>query len=271
MMHVPSHSRAFSLVELSIVLVILGLLVGGILAGQSLIRAAELRSITNDFQRFVTATHAFRNKYHALPGDLSNATAFWGFQSGTGCVNSTSAATNTSGGACDGNLNGIINDSGGASTANEAFQFWRQLALAGLIEGSYTGITYTYAHSLASYPGINVPPGRLSNSGWTAFNRTLAQASSDAQRLIVEYGNLFIFGVANSYSDTSNPVITPAEAWNIDLKMDDGHPAQGRIIVRNWSACTTVNSGTASASNLDVRYKLDEPSIQCALFFRQVF
>ena len=68
----------FSLVELSIVLVILGLLVGGVLTGQSLIRAAELRSVSTEYSRYVASVHTFRDKYFALPGDMTNATQFWG-------------------------------------------------------------------------------------------------------------------------------------------------------------------------------------------------
>ena len=83
--------RAFSLVELSIVLVILGLLTGGILAGQSLIRAAELRSVTNEFQRYIVATQSFRDKYFAAPGDITDAHRFW-----------TSAGGNGANAACQG-------------------------------------------------------------------------------------------------------------------------------------------------------------------------
>lgn len=60
-----SRKRGFSLVELSIVLVILGLLTGGILAGQSLIRAAELRAVSTEYSRYATAVQSFRDKYFA--------------------------------------------------------------------------------------------------------------------------------------------------------------------------------------------------------------
>ncbi|MBN9993879.1 prepilin-type N-terminal cleavage/methylation domain-containing protein, partial [Listeria monocytogenes] len=73
----------FSLIELSIVLVILGLLTGGILAGQSLIRAAELRSVGEEYQKNRTAVATFRDKYFAIPGDMTNATSFWGLAGGT--------------------------------------------------------------------------------------------------------------------------------------------------------------------------------------------
>jgi prepilin-type N-terminal cleavage/methylation domain-containing protein len=72
------RNHGFTLVELSIVLMIIGLLVSGILVGKDMIRAAELRSITSEKDQFQTAVNLFKNKYLGLPGDLSNATAFWG-------------------------------------------------------------------------------------------------------------------------------------------------------------------------------------------------
>ncbi len=133
--------QAFSLVELSIVLVILGLLTGGILAGQSLIRAAEVRSVGTDYNRYVAATQTFRDKYMAIPGDMNNATRFWTRQvNASHCVTNSAAAVSTPG-TCDGNGDGnVYGWSPNASESGESFQFWRQLALAGLVEGSYTGL-----------------------------------------------------------------------------------------------------------------------------------
>ena len=89
------YNKGFTLVELSIVLVILGLLVGGVLSGQSLIRAAELRSITAQQQRFVTSINAFRDKYFALPGDMTNAQSFWGVANATPSTCYSTAGTGT--------------------------------------------------------------------------------------------------------------------------------------------------------------------------------
>lgn len=63
-------NRAFSLVELSIVLVILGLLTGGILTGQSLIESATMRRQLADIATLQSATLSFRDKYMAIPGDM---------------------------------------------------------------------------------------------------------------------------------------------------------------------------------------------------------
>ncbi len=75
--------HGFSLVELSIVLVILGLLTGGILAGKSLMRASELRAVSTEYQRYLTAAQSFRGKYFELPGDFSKAQSFWGIAHAT--------------------------------------------------------------------------------------------------------------------------------------------------------------------------------------------
>lgn len=140
-MHGKITQSGFSLVELSIVLVILGLLTGGILGGQSLIRAAELRSVATDVSKYRSASYAFRDKYFGLPGDFTRATSFWGNAttgtSGGECTAPESdAGTGTQ--TCNGDGNGLI---GNASTVgqrnSESFRFWQHLANAGLIEGQY--------------------------------------------------------------------------------------------------------------------------------------
>jgi len=64
---IVSPRHAFSLVELAIVLVILGLLVGGVLSGSSLIRASELRSISTQYTNYYTAVRSFRDKFLPCP------------------------------------------------------------------------------------------------------------------------------------------------------------------------------------------------------------
>lgn len=139
---VPLRSQSgFSLVELSIVLVILGLLTGGILGGQALIRAAELRSVSTEYQRWTTATQTFRDKYFALPGDMTNATAFWGALDGNNGIGPDCRGESTGLPTCNGDGNGRIeSNTESAVSTHEKWLIWRHLVNAGLIEGSYTNL-----------------------------------------------------------------------------------------------------------------------------------
>lgn len=260
--------RGFSLVELSIVLVILGLLVGGILTGQCLIRAAELRSVVADYQRFTSAAQTFRDKYMAIPGDMNNATRFWLRQvSATHCVTNSSAAVGTPG-TCDGNGDGVVAWGGAASESGETFQFWRQLALAGMIEGNHTGFAGS-GGARDARPNINVPAGKISNSGYSVEPQGII-GPGDTWRWPADYGNvLYAGGNRNSSHPTELPLFRPEEAWNVDVKLDDGVPTTGRVMSHRksslWINCTTTNVETTS------QYNLIDTSIACVLLFPKAF
>ena len=247
--------QGFSLVELSIVLVILGLLTGGILGGQALIRAAELRSVNTEYSRYTTAAYTFRDKYFALPGDISNATRFWG-DNATVCADA--AIADGAPGTCNGNANGVIDVGSVNGSTAEMFQFWNQLALAGLIEGTYTGRANAGSVT-GSTIGINSPASRLSNAGWTAAWRVPGSPMFFAS---VDAKNTYQFGAfRGNTSSLFNPVLSPQEAWNIDTKSDDGKANQGFIRAIWWDECTDAVDNTA----LSAAYLLTEPGKVCAL------
>lgn len=257
----------FSLVELSIVLVILGLLTGGILAGQSLIRASELRAVSSEYQRYQTAINSFRDKYFAYPGDFPNATRFWQRQvNAAHCVTSSGAAENSAGG-CDGNGNGQLNSAPAASQAGEFQQFWRHLALAGLIEGTYSGLAGAGGVSDCVL-GTDCPRSKLSNAGWGA--QYTANYAGDANAYAFDYQNFFYFGAFISGNMPANPALKAEEAWNVDTKMDDGRPGYGKIMARYWNnACAT---GGASAADLaNSTYNLGNSAVSCALMIPRIF
>lgn len=262
--------RGFSLVELSIVLVILGLLTGGILAGQSLIRASELRAVTAEYQRYAAAVNSFRDKYFAIPGDMNNATRFWGRQvAAAHCVTNSAAAVATPG-ACDGDSDSTLTAAGAASQSGEVFQFWKQLANAGLVEGSYTGLAGSGGVS-DSDAGVNVPTSKLGAGVWSIGYLAPTFAGS-AQLYALDYGNHFVFGAVTASANPDAAILKPEEAWNIDTKLDDGKPAQGKIIARFWNnACAAADDGTHANTDLAASYKLSDSTVQCTLMFRQQF
>lgn len=251
---IRQQRSGFTLVELSIVLVILGLLVGGVLTGQSLIRASELRAVTTEQQRYATALNAFRDKYFAIPGDMANAVSFWG--------------TATSNGSGDGT---VSYGAGAASTTGEMFQFWNMLSLAGLIEGTYTGLSGT--SSASHIIGSNCPKSKLQNGGWSSY--TLGIWPGDAASYVGDYGSMMGFGAARTGSWPYKGVLTPEEAWNIDTKMDDGKPGTGKVFARDYvgfaaaaaTKCTTSVSSTDFAGD----YNLGNTPVSCAFHFLKVY
>lgn len=245
---------AFSLVELSIVLVILGLLTGGILGGQALIRAAELRAVSTEYNRYVTAVQTFRDKYFALPGDMRNATSFWG-DNNTQCPDA--AITNGNPGTCNGNGD---NNWG---VANEQFLVWQHLANAGLIEGTYTGITGTANADDYEIPG-NAPLSKLSNSGWAA--RSAFNHIGDVDAFAADYGNMFHLGAIVANGVPNGPNLKPEELWNIDTKMDDGRPGYGKVQARFWNDCTFATSVT----DISAAYDLANSGKVCSIHFLKV-
>lgn len=259
----PSSRSAFSLVELSIVLVILGLLVGGILSGKSLIHSAELRSITSDYQQYVTAIHSFRDKYFQLPGDMNNATAIWGKDNANCPADSGAAAAN---GTCNGNGDGTIRFGTVASGTGEAFQAWKQLGLAGMIPGNYTGIAGATLSTIGdaadhSY-GTNSPKSRITNAGWgiTHFDNSATVTTIWTSRNHLNW--LTIGGNDHMYAD--DPFLTPEDAWNLDTKMDDGKPATGNIeSLITWALVVCADLPTSSGT-----YQLSQTGQNCSLIFK---
>src|SRR5688500_4541698 len=83
--------QGYTLIEVSIVLMVIALLSGGILVAQSLIRQSELRQVAGEVDSTKKAIEEFRDKYLGLPGDITNAENFWG--SDTDCPNTTSNIT----------------------------------------------------------------------------------------------------------------------------------------------------------------------------------
>lgn len=248
--------RGFSLVELSIVLVILGLLTGGILAGQSLIRAAELRRLQNDFSRYTGAVHTFRDKYFALPGDMANASAFWGLLASGAACNTTPA---TGPATCNGNGNGQVGNPDG--NGNEVFRFWQHLANAGLVEGFYSG-----EGTFDIIVGGTVPDARMSQAAWCARWDNDQAGAAVFSKYPAQHS--FLVGRADPSDPCQQRFLKVEEVWNIDMKMDDGNPVNGMVRAAGISTCTD----SALPDYTDATYDLDDKSSdRCQIQFLKPF
>ncbi len=76
-MQAKRYQTGFTLVEIAIVLVIIGLLLGGILKGQEMITQARIKNVVNDFNGITAAYFSYMDRYKAVPGDDPNASARW--------------------------------------------------------------------------------------------------------------------------------------------------------------------------------------------------
>jgi prepilin-type N-terminal cleavage/methylation domain-containing protein len=114
----------FTLVEIAIVLVIIGLLLGGILKGQEMITQAKTKNVIADFSGISTAYHSYQDRYRATPGDDSAAAARWAV---------APAAVSGNG---NGTIAGAYNADCAAASPPESCQWWDHLRRAGFIAGN---------------------------------------------------------------------------------------------------------------------------------------
>lgn len=259
--------QGFSLIELSIVLAVIGLLTGGIVAAQSLIRASEIKSVLNDVTAFKTATQAFEFKYRALPGDMANATSYWGIAAGaTGNDATCTSAAVVTKATCNGNGNNYIGIGPVGGVYSEMFHGWKHLANEGLVQGTYTGKTGAASTADAEL-SVNVPRGKIENTGYTLFS--FIESAGSASWFPTKAGNVIIFGVPYSTSYTYGQALTGNEAWGIDSKIDDGIPSIGDVRTARIAAFNCVSSvlNPGTPDPTDSVYVKNSKAISCPLVF----
>ncbi|MCH2546852.1 MAG: prepilin-type N-terminal cleavage/methylation domain-containing protein [Alphaproteobacteria bacterium] len=190
-----SHSKfrqGFSLVELSIVLVITGLLVGGILVGSDMIRSTELKEFAEDLHTTQTNMQLFKSKYGKPPGDFNEAVDLW-----------SSSVSNGNG---DMQIRNVSNE--------EQESVWEHLSKAKLVLGTYTG-SYGSGHEI----GVNVPESSISGVGLRVSYGTQANRT----------GTQLIAATPVPSAIMNDGFLTPGEAFELDRKIDDGFASKGDI------------------------------------------
>lgn len=206
----------FTLIELAIVLVIIGLIIGGIVVGRDLIHTAELRSVITQLEKYDTAVNTFKGKYNCLTGDCPHALAF-------GLGDSTCPdpyiyvpPNPVLYAGCNGNGNGRLD---GNRDNPEHLSFWYHLQQAQLIEGKFDGKTDSASESPIF--GVSAPYTRLRDVG--------------IMTQVTEY----LVGLDDASS--GNVQMRSRELHWIDDKMDDGRPYSGKVRIHgNGSPPCTV-------------------------------
>jgi prepilin-type N-terminal cleavage/methylation domain-containing protein len=184
-----SQQSGFTLVEIAIVLVIIGLLLGGILKGQELINSAKVKNLANDFRTIPTYIYGYQDKFKSLPGDDAAANTHI-----TGATVATTGGT-VGNGVIEGNWNST-------TTTDESYLFWQHVRLANLAAGP-TVVTD------ADYIPKNGVGGKLGLS-----SATTAQ--------------LQISGMSGTYQICSEGILGKF-AKQLDTQMDDGKTETGSM------------------------------------------
>jgi prepilin-type N-terminal cleavage/methylation domain-containing protein len=209
----PIASQAgFTLVEIAIVLVIIGLLLGGILKGQEMITQAKIKNVINDFNGVTAAVTSYQDRYRAIPGDDQNANTRW-----------NSLTTPPLSGSGNGIVLGLYNTNdtsgpGGAPPATaETNLFWQHLRIAGFIAGPTMGTGSGSPPPNATGGIIGVETGVSGTSG---------------------------MGFTSLIMCTSN--LPDKVAIAVDTQADDGAPGTGQV---RGALQSTPNPNTPATGN----------------------
>jgi len=257
--------KGFTLIELSVVIVIIGLIIGGVLVGRDLIASAGIRAQVSQIEKYNATVHTFRTKYGGLPGDLTRADA-----SGFGLYAITYAPYLANPGY--GDNNDIINSRNASSTnlAGEPFMFWRQLSDAQIIDGAYGSLLNTAAECGTGGTAENFFPASKIGKGYVEANTA---GNGVNYFLIVNLTSLGGCGAGGGAHSTNANALTAQEAYAIDSKIDNGLPGSGTVFAINgaanlnlyasWTTVSAVAGCVASSA-----YALTQTTQSCSLRFK---
>ncbi len=242
--------RGFTLIELSIVLLIISLITGSIVAGRSLIHSSRISALMQDINEYKTATNAFILQYNGFPGDITNATDYWPSLTSVGPQNM-------------GNGDGVLQ---WETFTKETGLFFPELSLAGIIRGNYTFPTGAEWRLGVHMPETDFKEITLRPVG---ENRTELFTGVGYFSNIDGGGNsaLTIITYQDPYAQNLGG-LTPKDSYNIDVKLDDGMPGTGNVIGgKGFPGHVMPDCATShSQGNMNVAtYILDETDPNCVL------
>jgi len=220
------NKRGFTLVEMSIVLVIIGLIVGGILTGRELVEAAKIRKVIAEVDNIQIGIATFRDKFDEIPGDMPNATVYW------------------PGVTSDGNGDMMLSASSDDPRNTEGGYLWHHLSLAKL----YRSFARPNNDNWSSTLGVNTPEIIEGTSAVGNFEQRYYTA------------NLINVGVPSpgSRNIRCGDAIDHMMAYAIDRKADDGSPSTGRMVAYTQTSPCATSPTRSTCTAFVGRYDYDE-------------
>lgn len=234
MKEMRKSEAGFTLVELAIVMIIIGLLIGGVLKGQELANNAKISATVSQIKAIDAATSTFKDMYAALPGDILTPA--------TRLPNCTAVGACSTAGNGDGRLTGTTVL---AASAGEGDRFFVHLSVADLLTGIVPG-------GGAGWGGIY--PKSKSDGGFIASYSAGGAVGAAAQARAGHYLSLVAVPTASN-----NDTLTPNEAFRIDNKLDDGVADTGTVVASTAGACSTggvyTEATQARSCDLAIRFQ----------------
>ena len=196
MKSMKSQQSGFTLVEIAIVLVIIGLLLGGILKGQELINSAKVKNLAQDFKTVPLYIYGYQDRFKALPGDDPRAV-----------TNLPSNTLPAPAAGDNGNANGVIDGYwNSTTTTDESFKFWRAVRASNFASGSTDPADAAYLPRNVEGGRIGIMNGTTATTPITALTGTYVFCSA---------------GLLGKF------------AKQLDVTLDDGNTATGSVRVRD--------------------------------------
>ncbi|MBU6140316.1 MAG: prepilin-type N-terminal cleavage/methylation domain-containing protein [Proteobacteria bacterium] len=267
-----SKKSAFSLIELSIVLIIIGLLIAGVTGGASLIKSSELRAAISEARGWSTAVNGFYNQFNAFPGDYINPLGGQngGVGNGNSQINAYTVLANP-GGDASAAANCVTAGVAGSVTGTfrgcmyEDNVAWHQLRSAGVLDtntvsdpstGPFNATTTWSVADNATF-GTTNPGSKIKSSGWVFDYNT-----TSLQNVVILTGAITTApATVSAYADGTRTTgaIAPADALSIDTKVDDGVANTGRVqaVEPSGNTCFTTT-----------RYDTGTTTKTCALAYQ---
>jgi type II secretory pathway pseudopilin PulG len=240
--------KGFSILELTIVVLIIAALIGAIAGGGELIGASERNRLVGDIQKYSAAYRQFINKYESIPGDMYNAESVFG--------SANTDNGNGDGVICPGNSPSEDCNPGQTGTQNETYLAWQHLGLANLINFTFSGTRSSAVVVL----GTDIPTGPYKNSGYRMYGHAPSGYASVSTMVLGK-----LDGGGSDGNQVDEGVLTPQEAETLDKKIDDGQIQSGQFL--SWNANTTTGGGCYTGSG-PYLYKYDNQDKDCMIYYK---